>query len=69
MRRLVVPHTYVLLFLIVIVVAIGTYVVPAGVFDRFKDEATGLSLIHIFKKGWERWPFLSSLTSINPSVA
>lgn len=45
MRRLVVPHTYVLLFLIVIVVAVGTYVVPAGVFDRFKDEATGRTLV------------------------
>jgi len=45
MRKLVVPHTYVLLFLIVIAVAIGTYAVPAGVFDRFKDEATGRTLV------------------------
>jgi len=43
--KLAMPHTYVLLFLIVIIVAIGTYFVPAGQFDRYKDEATGRTLV------------------------
>ncbi|MBC7322759.1 MAG: putative basic amino acid antiporter YfcC [Acetomicrobium sp.] len=45
MRKLAIPHTYVLLFMIVIVVAVGTYVVPAGVFERYTDEATGRTLV------------------------
>lgn len=45
MRKLAIPHTYVLLFMIVIVVAVGTYVVPAGVFERYRDEATGRTLV------------------------
>lgn len=45
MRKFVVPHTYVLLFLIVIIMAIGTYIIPAGMFDRYKDEVTGRTLV------------------------
>lgn len=43
--KLRVPHTYVLLFLVIIVVTLTTYVVPAGVFERVQDEATGRTLV------------------------
>jgi uncharacterized ion transporter superfamily protein YfcC len=36
-----VPHTYVLLFIVVVLMAILTYFVPAGEFDRAEDPATG----------------------------
>ncbi len=35
------PHPYILLFLIVVFVAILTYIIPAGVYDRVKDAASG----------------------------
>jgi uncharacterized ion transporter superfamily protein YfcC len=34
-----VPHTYVIIFTIIILAAIGSYVVPPGVYDRMKDES------------------------------
>lgn len=39
------PHTYVLLFSIMIVMMILTYIVPAGSYDRYVDEATGRTLV------------------------
>ncbi len=39
------PSTPVLLFLIIVVVMICTYLIPAGVYDRFVDEATGRTLV------------------------
>ncbi len=39
------PHTYVILIFLVLVAALLTYVIPAGEFDRVKDEATGKSLV------------------------
>lgn len=36
-----IPHTYALLFFVIVLVAILTYVVPAGEFDRAQDPATG----------------------------
>ncbi len=40
-----VPHVYVLLCAILIIVAICTYIIPAGVFDRVQDPATGRMLV------------------------
>ncbi|MFE5322400.1 YfcC family protein [Paenibacillus sp. NPDC056579] len=39
------PHTYVILIILVLVAAVLTYAVPAGKFDRVKDTATGKSLL------------------------
>ncbi len=39
------PSTPVLLFMIIVVVMICTYLIPAGVYDRFVDEATGRTLV------------------------
>jgi len=43
--KLKVPHTYVLLFLVIILVTLATYVLPAGIFDRYEDEVTGRTLV------------------------
>lgn len=40
-----VPHTYVILFAIVLMAAIGTYLIPPGVYNRAKDERTGRTLV------------------------
>lgn len=40
-----VPHTYVILFAIILLAAIGTYVLPPGVYNRAKDERTGRTLV------------------------
>lgn len=37
----VIPHTYGLLFIVIIVVTILTYILPAGEFDRAEDPSTG----------------------------
>lgn len=39
------PHTFVILIILVFVAAALTYAVPAGKFDRVKDKATGKSLL------------------------
>ncbi|HYE84578.1 MAG TPA: C4-dicarboxylate ABC transporter permease [Clostridia bacterium] len=44
-KRFKVPHTYVILMTIVLIAAIMTYIVPAGQYDRVKDEATGRTLV------------------------
>ncbi|WP_202710564.1 YfcC family protein [Sporosalibacterium faouarense] len=41
MRKFKIPHTYALLFFIIILVVVLTYVVPAGEFDRAEDAETG----------------------------
>ena len=38
------PHTYIILFLIVLVVCLLTYVIPAGQFER-QEDASGRMLI------------------------
>lgn len=43
--RFKIPHTYVLLVTLIIIAAIGTYLIPAGEFNRIKDEQTGRTLI------------------------
>ena len=40
-----VPHTYVLLFVMVAICALMTWLVPAGSYDRITDEATGRSVV------------------------
>jgi uncharacterized ion transporter superfamily protein YfcC len=40
-----VPHTYVIIFMLVILVALLTYIIPAGEFERVKDVRTGKTLI------------------------
>lgn len=44
-RKFKVPHTYVLLFGIIIFATILTYVLPAGEFNRIENEATGRTVI------------------------
>lgn len=41
MKKFRLPHTYALLFFIIVLVTVLTYVVPAGEFDRAEDAATG----------------------------
>ncbi|GHV55162.1 C4-dicarboxylate ABC transporter [Synergistales bacterium] len=40
-----IPHTYVILCTIILLAAIGSYVVTPGVYDRAKDERTGRTLV------------------------
>lgn len=44
-RKSKVPHTFVLLFGLIVLAVIGTYVLPAGQFDRAKDERTNRTLV------------------------
>ena len=39
------PHTFVILVAIITIAAIATYLIPAGEFTRFKDAATGKTLV------------------------
>lgn len=41
MKNFKLPHTYALLFFIIVLVTILTYIVPAGEFDRAEDAKTG----------------------------
>jgi len=43
--RLKVPHTFVLLFGLIVLCTVLTYLVPAGEFDRVKDERTGKTVV------------------------
>ena len=40
-KKIRIPHTYALLFFVIILVTALTYVMPAGEFDRAEDAATG----------------------------
>lgn len=44
-KRWKTPHTFVILVAIIIIAAIATYLIPAGEFTRFKDAATGKTLV------------------------
>lgn len=44
-KRFSVPHTYAILFIIIILAAMASYVLPAGEFDRIKDEASGKTVV------------------------
>ncbi len=39
------PHTYVIIFTLIFLAAILTWIIPAGTFERVKDAATGKSVI------------------------
>ncbi|ABR46886.1 C4-dicarboxylate anaerobic carrier [Alkaliphilus metalliredigens QYMF] len=41
MKKFTIPHTYVLLFFVIVVAVVMTYIVPAGQFDRAEDPDTG----------------------------
>lgn len=45
LRKSKVPHTYVLLFSLIILAVVGSYVLPAGQFDRVKDEVTHKTIV------------------------
>jgi uncharacterized ion transporter superfamily protein YfcC len=40
-----VPHTYTLIFIIIILAGLASYVIPAGEFDRVEDEESGRMLV------------------------
>lgn len=40
-KKIKIPHTYALLFIVIILVTLLTYIVPAGEFDRAQDTETG----------------------------
>lgn len=44
-KKFTAPHTFVILVCMMILAIIATHFVPAGSFDRFKDEATGKTLV------------------------
>jgi uncharacterized ion transporter superfamily protein YfcC len=44
-RKFTMPHTFVLLFIIIILVSIATYILPAGQYERILDESTNRVLI------------------------
>jgi uncharacterized ion transporter superfamily protein YfcC len=39
------PHTFVILFVLILIAVAATYVVPAGAYTRYADEATGRTLV------------------------
>lgn len=43
--RFTMPHTYVILFTIILIAAAATYIVPAGQFEKVINEATGRSVV------------------------
>ncbi len=45
MAKLKIPHTYVLLFMVIVFAVIMTYIVPAGEFDRTEDPETGRTIV------------------------
>ncbi|MGL6154544.1 MAG: YfcC family protein, partial [Cetobacterium sp.] len=44
-KKLNFPHTYVIIFFLIIVATLLTWIIPAGHFPRIKDAATGKSII------------------------
>lgn len=40
-----IPHTYVLIFSLIVLAAVGTFLIPAGEFDRIEDSKTGRTLV------------------------
>ncbi len=44
-KRLFIPHTYAILFFILIIASVATYFVPSGEFERVEDEETGKTLV------------------------
>ena len=44
-KRFKVPHTYVIICIIILIMAVLTYIVPAGSYERVKDEVTGRTVV------------------------
>lgn len=44
-RQFKIPHTYVILGMIIIIMAVLTWIVPAGEFDRITDETSGRTMV------------------------
>lgn len=44
-KRFSVPHTYAILFIIIILAALASYVLPTGEFDRVKDATSGKTVV------------------------
>ncbi|WP_432775872.1 Na+/H+ antiporter NhaC family protein [Brevibacillus gelatini] len=44
-KRFSVPHTYAILFIIIILAALASYVLPTGEFERIKDDASGRTIV------------------------
>ncbi len=44
-KKFKVPHTYVIIFCIILLMAVLTYIVPAGQYERVVDEATGRTVV------------------------
>lgn len=45
LRKIKVPHTFIILLGLILIVSALTYLIPAGVYDRYPDEATGRQLV------------------------
>ena len=45
MKNKIIPHTYIILLLLVFLACLMTYIIPAGQFDRVFDEATKQTLV------------------------
>lgn len=46
-RKFKVPHTFVIIFSIIVVMTILTYIIPAGVYDRVEDPHTGRTIVDV----------------------
>ncbi len=44
-KKFKMPHTYVILYALVIIIAICTYIVPAGVYDTYADPVSGRTIV------------------------
>lgn len=44
-KKFVVPHTYVIIFTIIIIAFLGTYLIPAGQYDRVTDPNSGRTVV------------------------
>jgi len=44
-KKFRVPHTFIILLALILIVAALTYIIPAGTYDRYYDEATGRQLV------------------------
>jgi len=40
-----VPHTYVLIFMVILIAAAATYIIPAGVYEKVEDPNTGRTVV------------------------
>lgn len=46
-RKFKVPHTYVIIFFVIALVTVATYILPAGVYDRVQDPNTGRTIVDV----------------------